>query len=65
MTVTSTGHDAVDFSIFLGDKVYPFSSRRTNSKKYIVKRESGCPFHSNRFDKRQGGGGMLKIAQGR
>jgi hypothetical protein len=25
MTVALTGHDAGDFSIFLGDKVYPFS----------------------------------------
>jgi hypothetical protein len=30
MTVVSTGRGAVDFSIFLGDKVYPFSLKRTN-----------------------------------
>ena len=51
MTVASTGRDAVAFSIFLGDKVYPFSLRRTNLKNCIVKRESGCSFHSNGFDK--------------
>ena len=30
MTVASTGCDTVGFSIFLGDKVYLYSLRRTN-----------------------------------
>jgi len=30
MTVASTGRDAVGFPIFLGDKMYLFSLKRTN-----------------------------------
>ena len=42
--VASIGRDKVGLSIFLGDKVYTFSPRRTNSKNGSVKKRFRGPF---------------------
>ena len=49
--VASIGRDKVGLSIFLGDKVYRFSSRKTNLKNDGVKKRFRCRFHISGFKK--------------
>jgi len=43
--VASIGRDKVGLSIFLGDRIYRFSLRKTNLKNDSVKKRFRCPVH--------------------